>query len=533
MRAVLAPVRKRCLCYASPPHSKTLARPSAAVLLLLATVLTTVSCRSSSQRAAGTEGLAGSRPNIVIIITDDQGYGELSCHGNPMLRTPNLDRLHGSSVRLTQFHVSPTCAPTRAALLTGKHEFRSGVTHTIFERERLSLRAATLPNVLRQAGYTTGIFGKWHLGDEDGYLPNRRGFDETFIHGGGGIGQTYPGSCGDAPENSYRDPWIWHNDRFVKTTGYCTDIFFDKAAEWIEKQKGKRFFAWIAPNVPHDPFISPGPEWETPYRAAGLNANAVRYYAMIEHLDAAVGRFLEQLDRSGAANDTLLIFMTDNGHSVGSVYNAGMRAMKGTPYQGGIRVPSFWRWPGRLAAGVDRSEVTAHIDVFPTLAELAGARVPGGVEGRSLLPILNRATIRESNSAAGDESHWPERFLFTHLGRWETGQAEAAKYKGCAVRKGPFKLVNNTELYDLFADPGETNNVITVRPEVAAEMRSEYEKWWTNILPAALEHEHARGPQVNAFKERFWAQFGKPAGTNDWAWKMNPELKFDTKRPRL
>ncbi len=479
------------------------------------------------------DSLAGSRPNIVVILTDDQGYGEMSCHGNPVLRTPHLDRLHAQSVRLTQFHASPTCAPTRAALLTGKHEFRSGVTHTIFERERLSLRAKTLPEVLRAAGYATGIFGKWHLGDEDAYLPTRRGFDEAFIHGAGGIGQTYPGSCGDAPNNTYRDPWIWHNDRFVKTKGYCTDVFFDRAADWIESQgRRKPFLAWITPNVPHDPFITPGAEWETRYREAGLSTNAVGYYAMIEHLDAAVGRFMQRLERSGRGQETLVIFMTDNGHSLGSVFNAGMRAMKGTPYQGGIRVPSFWRWPGRLPAGVDRSEVAAHIDVFPTLTELAGAPLPRGIEGRSLLPVFEQANERTSGMAEG---YWPDRFLFTHLGRWETGQAEAAKYKGSAVRKGRFKLVNNAELYDLQVDPGETNNVIAAHPEVTAELRTAYEKWWAEVLPAALENDNARGPQVNPFKERFWAQCGQPAGkgTNDWTWKMNPDLKFDPKRPRL
>jgi arylsulfatase A-like enzyme len=256
--------------------------------LLLPLVLS-LSCRNLSQAEKKDISLAGSRPNIVVILTDDQGYGEISGHGNAILKTPNLDRLRASSLRFTRFHASPTCAPTRAALLTGRHEFRSGVSHTIFERERLSLRAKTLPELLRSAGYTTGIFGKWHLGDEDEYLPNRRGFDEAFIHGGGGIGQTYPGSCGDAPDNGYFDPAIWHNDRFVKTRGYCTDVFFDQAAQWISTRKNTRpFFAWVAPNAPHDPFISPGAEWEAPFSDHGLGANAVKYYAMIAHLDAAV-----------------------------------------------------------------------------------------------------------------------------------------------------------------------------------------------------------------------------------------------------
>src|SRR6188508_2184924 len=206
-------------------------------------------CTASALFAAP---LAGRKPNIIFILTDDQGYGDLSCHGNPVLQTPNIDRLHREGVRFADFHVSPTCAPTRSALLTGRHEFRNGVTHTINERERLTLNATTLPQVLQSAGYKTGIFGKWHLGDEPEYWPSRRGFDEMFIHGGGGIGQTYQGSCGDAPENTYFDPAILHNGTFVKTQGYCTDVFFAEAMRWIEKVKGKQpFYAHIATNAPH------------------------------------------------------------------------------------------------------------------------------------------------------------------------------------------------------------------------------------------------------------------------------------------
>src|SRR5215831_55454 len=197
---------------------------------------------------------ASSRPNIIFVLTDDQGYGDLACHGNPVVKTPHLDRLHEQSVRLTDFHVSPTCAPTRCSLLTGRHEFKSGVTHTILERERMSLQATTIAEVLKSAGYTTGIFGKWHLGDEAERRPDRRGFDETFIHGGGGIGQTYPGSCGDAPGNTYFDPAILHNGRFEKTHGYCTDVFFGQALRWIDQVRGRKpFFAYIACNAPHVP----------------------------------------------------------------------------------------------------------------------------------------------------------------------------------------------------------------------------------------------------------------------------------------
>jgi arylsulfatase A-like enzyme len=184
--------------------------------------------------AGGAFAAPAQKPNIIFILTDDQGYGDISAHGNPTLRTPNLDRLRSEGARFTDFHVSPTCAPTRSALLTGRHEFRNGITHTIFERERLTLDAATLPELLRSAGYTTGIFGKWHLGDEAEYRPEKRGFDEVYIHGGGGIGQIYPGSCGDAPGNTYFNPAILHNGRFEKTQGFCTDVFFAQATRWID-----------------------------------------------------------------------------------------------------------------------------------------------------------------------------------------------------------------------------------------------------------------------------------------------------------
>lgn len=445
--------------------------------------------------------LAGSRPNVVLIMTDDQGYGEIGRHGNPVIRTPQLDRLHDVSVRFTNFHVSPTCAPTRSALMTGRHEFKNGVTHTIFERERLTLKATTIAQVLHSAGYTTGIFGKWHLGDEDAYQPGPRGFDEVFIHGGGGIGQTYPGSCGDAPGNEYFNPTIRHNGRFERTQGYCSDVFFDQTMKWIDAQRGgpRPFFAYLAPNAPHDPFVSPGPQYDRLYAGKGLGRYTAPYYAMISNLDDNVGRLLARLDAWGLATNTLVIFMTDNGHSVPDAYNAGMRGMKCGPYQGGTRVPAFWYWPGRLAAG-DRPQLTAHIDVFPTLAQLAGAElkdeVARQVEGRSLLPLL-----------ASAEAAWPERFLFTHVGRWDRGQAAQSKYRQCAVQNSRFALVNNAELYDLQTDPGETKNVITEHPQVVAKLRAAYDDWWESVLPG-LVNELVVGPRLNPFKTAYWKQYG-------------------------
>ena len=250
--------------------------------------------------AACTLAAAASHPNIIFILTDDQGYGDLSCTGNPILKTPNIDRLHDGGVRFTDCHVGPTCSPTRAELNTGRHEFRNGVTHTIFERERLTLNATTLAQVLKSAGYTTGIFGKWHLGDEAAYQPNRRGFDEAFIHGAGGIGQTFPGSCGDAPGNTYFSPALLHNGKFERTQGYCTDIFFAQALTWIDAVKGKQpFYAYIALNAPHTPLQVP-PEYEQRY-AGKVGANAAKFFGMIANIDDNVGQLLAKLKAWGCA----------------------------------------------------------------------------------------------------------------------------------------------------------------------------------------------------------------------------------------
>ena len=439
------------------------------------------------------------RQNIIIIMPDDVGYGDFACHGNPIIRTPSIDALWRQSVRFTDFHVSPTCAPTRAALMTGRHEFKNGVTHTIFERERLTLQATTVAQLLKSAGYTTGIFGKWHLGDEPDRWPSKRGFDEMFIHGAGGIGQTYPGSCGDAPGNTYFDPAILHNGTFEQTHGYCTDVFFNQAEKWIASVKEKQpFFAYITPNAAHTPLDVPD-EYFHRYQGK-VPDNVAKFYGMIENFDENVGRLLTKLDDWGLTNDTLVIFLTDNGTTAGTaIYNAGMRGRKNTPYQGGTRIPSFWRLPSRYKGGVDCKALTAHIDIFPTLAEICGVKITGElqeqVEGRSLVPLLEHPN-----------SDWPNRTLVTHIGRWERGQATNSKYAGCSIRDERFTLVNNRELYDLQNDPGETNNVIASHPDVVKRLQTDYDEWWQSVLPH-LENEEAAGPAENPFKQLYREQF--------------------------
>ena len=347
----------------------------------LAAVLAMAACWASASRAA--EPLAGKRPNIILLLIDDQGYGDASCNGNPILKTPNIDRLCHEGVHFEDFHVSPTCSPTRSALMSGKHEFKNGVTHTIRERERMSPKTATIAEVLRRAGYRTGIFGKWHLGDEDAYQPDRRGFEEVFIHGGGGIGQRYPGSCADAPENRYFDPLIKHNGRFVKTRGYCTDIFFNQATKWIESVKGDRpFFAYLATNAPHAPLDCP-PEYEKLY-AGKVSPMVAKFYGMIVNIDDNLGRLLAKLNAWGIDDNTLVICINDNGGFAPAceIWNAGMKGSKNTPDNGGTRAMSLWRWPGAIQPAACNA-LAAHVDIFPTFAELAGAKIPADVPSAS------------------------------------------------------------------------------------------------------------------------------------------------------
>jgi arylsulfatase len=484
-----------------------------------------------ARKALARGKLEGSRPNVVLVITDDQGYGEVAAHGNKIIKTPNLDALHAKSVRFTAFHVSPTCAPTRSSLMTGRHEFRSGVTHTIHERERLGLEAVTVAQVLKRAGYTTGIFGKWHLGDQEPYQPPNRGFDEVFIHGAGGIGQSYPGSCGDAPGNKYFDPAIRHNGTFVKTKGYCTDIFFTQALRWIKASSSARgdrpFFAYITTNAPHSPLIC-APSYSKPYRDAGLSSGHAAFYGMITNIDDNVGILVKKLAEWKLAEKTLVIFMTDNGSAQAgggggrrrrrkgkgaqpaapkySLFNAGMRGKKGSTYEGGTRVPAFFRWKGRIPEGVDVGALSGHVDIMPTLAELAGAETPAGVklDGRSLVPLLENA-----------RAPWPDRYIFVHRGRWGKGRAAQSKYAACAVRSQRFRLVNNRELYDIQRDPGEKKNVIGEHPDVVAAMRKAYDRWWSEVLPAMV-NEDAPVPKVNPFKALFREQAASGKGIPAW-----------------
>ena len=498
------------------------------MLRLLFSLLVLVTIAPAQSRAAS---LAGKRPNILFLLTDDQGYGDISAHGNPILKTPNLDRLRSESLRFTDFHVSPTCAPTRSALLTGRHEFKNGITHTILERERMTKDAVTLAEVLHSSGYTTGIFGKWHLGDEADYQPNRRGFDEVFIHGGGGIGQIFPGSCGDAPSNSYFNPTILHNGTFERTQGYCTDVFYNQATRWIEAQHkaGKPFFAYIPTNAPHGPYHA-RPEDKALYAEKGLSDDTQSFFGMIHNIDQNVGKILSKLDDWGIGQNTLVIFMNDNGGTAGvRVFNAEMRGAKGTPWIGATRANSFWRWPGAIQPA-DCNALTAHIDFFPTLAEIAAAPLPAKaqsqIEGRSLLPLLQEPS-----------APWKDRTLFTHLGRWpKLADPNLHKFQAASIRNKRWTLVSEKgssspqwQLFDVSKDYSQKDDVSAKHPEVVAELSRAFDEWWKECLPLMV-NEKAMGPDINPFQEIYYRQFGGTPSAEDLQ-KMRAEnaLKLGTK----
>ena len=401
------------------------------------------------------------RPNVVLVMTDDQGYGDLGCYGNPVIQTPNLDSLYTQSIRLTDFHVGPTCSPTRAALMTGHYCNRTGVWHTIMGRSLLRKDEVTIADVFSASGYRTAIFGKWHLGDNYPFRPQDRGFGEVLIHGGGGVGQG-PDYWG----NDYFDDTYFHNGKPKKFEGYCTDIWFDGAMKFIEANKARPFFSYIPTNAPHGPY-NVADKYSKPYRDKGVEKNQADFYGMITNIDENMGRLMRRLKELGLEENTILIFMTDNGTSGG--YSGGMRGKKGSEYEGGHRVPCFIRWPdGGLTGGIDVDRLTAHIDLLPTLIGLCGLKKPRGVkfDGDSIVQLLRR-----------EDKSWPERILITDSQRIEHPE----KWRKSAVMTDKWRLINGKELYDIKADPEQKSDIADRNPQTVEKLRKAYENWWMDV----------------------------------------------------
>lgn len=417
------------------------------------------------------------RPNVIILITDDQGYGDFSLHGNPTLKTPHIDALGRASVRCDRFFVSSFCSPTRAALLTGRYPLRTGVFGVTHNKETMRSEEITLAEMLRAAGYRTGCFGKWHNGEQFPSTPPGQGFDEFFgFHNG--------------HWNNYFDTPLLRGAAFEPTKGYITDVLTDEAIGFINANRGGPFFCYVAYNAPHSPFQAPDAEFEH-YRSLGLDDTLAAFYAMCARVDTNVGRLLAELDRLKLTEHTIVVFLTDNGGTAGvKHFNAGMRGGKTSVHEGGTRVPLFVRWPARFKEPRVVERIAAHIDIVPTLLDLCGVQPPSDVrfDGRSLVPLL-----------AGDTSNWPDRTLFTHNPINETN-----RYPG-AVRTEKFRLVrelrggahggsqakadrqpSDWQLYDMQADPGQTKNLAGELPAVVDELSRQYEAWFDDISSAGL-----------------------------------------------
>ncbi len=456
-----------------------------------------------------TEQTSG-KPNIILIMTDDQGIGDVGFNGNPYVRTPNLDALAAKSIRFRQFYVSPVCAPTRSSLLTGRYSLRTGVYDTYNGGATMATEEFTLAEMLRDHGYATGIFGKWHLGDTYPHRPTDQGFEEAWVHRGGGIGQ--PGDFTNffARDSSYFDPLILHNDQLVNTEGYCSDVFTDRLIDFIDRQSEvKPFFAYLSFNAPHTPLQLPGKYWEMYQNVTfdssafptdgritrGLNPRELdftrRVYGMVTNIDDNVGKIMHKLTEKQLDKQTIVIFLTDNGPQ-GYRYRMGLRGGKGTVYEGGVKVPFIFYHPG--TESFDVHQPSAHFDLLPTLADLIGIQVElEKLDGQSLAPWLREPGRQEV----------PRSICYY----WQRGFEEP--YRNTAIRDGDYKLVahqpytapvDSFELFNIKEDPAEQNNIVSESRDIAVKLKTKLDTWYDEIIrsphlaikpiPVGTEHEN-------------------------------------------
>lgn len=424
-------------------------------------------------------GLAKS-PNVILVMTDDQGYGDLSCHGNPVLKTPHLDRLYDESIRLTDFHVSPFCTPTRAALMTGRYPARTGAYRTSSGRSNLHPDEVTMADYFSKAGYRTGMIAKWHLGDNAPCRPQDRGFQDVLWHKCGGVGQ-----ASDYWQNDQYDDHYERNGKYEKFEGYATDIWFRESIKFIEKNQKNPFFLYLATNAPHSPFKVPE-KWAEPYRKNVTWKGAAEFYGMIANVDYNIGQLRKRLEELKLVENTIFIFMTDNGTAKGNGgpggdlngyrgFNAGMRGQKSTLLEGGHRVPFFIHWPkGGLVGGQDRKNLTAHLDVLPTLAELCGLEMEDSLplDGTSFAKHLTDSQAKPHRDHVVVQLHGGTRNVNPDM-----------PWSATCVLYQNWRLLDGEKLYDVKNDPSQHRELSEKKPEMVAKLRSLYEMFWVSVSP--------------------------------------------------
>lgn len=437
-------------------------------------------------------------PNVIIIMTDDQGFGDLGINQNPNIITPNIDKFANKSIQFNNFFVSPVCAPTRSSLMTGRYSLRTGVRDTYNGGAIMSNNETTIAEILREANYATGIFGKWHLGDNYPFRPSEQGFDESLIHLAGGIGQVGDFTNYFKGDTSYFDPILWKNNKQNQYEGYCSDIFAENAIEFIEKNKNNSFFCYLSFNAPHTPLQVPekyynmykdlNPELGFSDDLSDFRMNekdkedARKIYGMVTNIDDNVGKVINKLKELKIEEETIIIFMTDNGPQQ-IRYNSSMKGRKGTVYNGGIRVPFYIQYSEKFKESKVINKMSAHIDVLPTILELCNLNVPNDrkIDGQSLVPFINSKSTND-------------RFLFSY---WTRRFPE--KYINMSIQNDNYKLVGNNdfdskieefELYDLVEDPNENNNIISQHIETARSFKKEMD----NSIDDLLKSKNIKNP---------------------------------------
>ena len=400
------------------------------------------------------------KPNLILILTDDQGYGDLGIHQNSEIKTPVLDRLASESAQFDRFYVSPLCAPTRASLLTGRYHLRTGTVSVSNGLETMDAEEYTLGELFQDNDYRTGLFGKWHNGQHYPHHPLAQGFDEFtgFLAG---------------HWSNYFDTQLEKDGIRQTIPGYLPDVVTNETLAFIEENQERPFFAYLAFNTPHSPHQVTD-EYFSPYKDAGLNDELAAVYGMVSNIDYNIGRVLEKLESLGLNENTIVIFLTDNGPN-GKRFNGSMKGAKGSVHEGGVRVPSFWRWPGKIIPRLITTPA-AHIDIFPTLVDLLALKVnrERSIDGISVAASLNGETQQIS------------RAIFTHVAQ---PQSELSPLPG-AIRKDSMLLAllpSGAELYDLKNDPDQNEDLALKSPEIAEKLSEEYQAWWQKVAPQNLE----------------------------------------------